>query len=338
MNVPCPSCGKVYHIAEDRLKFGEVIAFQCPACHQGLIRVGEENPIPPASGPEAKPPDPQLRKKILRTLKDLPPMPQVVLKAQQMMANPDSGVKELAGLLETDQSLVTKVLRLGNSAYYGLSGKISSVQHASVLLGYETLGELISVAGASSLLGKKLKGYGMESGDLWRHSLAVAFGSRIIARKTGLETPHEALLAGLVHDVGKIILDPYVLEKRNAFVEYTEGGRKTLLDAERAILGFDHAEIGAEACRLWNIPDTISAAIRFHHEPSHGKEKQLAYTVHTADYIAIMTGIGTGIDDMLHQMEDAAMEVLHLNEENLNEIVMEVLDSVEKIAEDMKMG
>jgi len=337
MKVRCPNCRTTYNIAEDRLKFGEAVAFQCPACHEGTIRLGEENTIPPATASEAKPPDPELRKKILRALTDLPPMPQVVLRAQQMMADPDSGVKQLASLLETDQSLVTKVLRLGNSAYYGLSGKISSVQHASVLLGYETLGELISMAGASSLLGKKLKGYGMESGDLWRHSLAVAFGSRIIARKIGLESPHEALMAGLVHDVGKIILDPYVLEKRNAFVEVTGGGRRTLLDAERAILGFDHAEIGAEACKLWNIPDAINRAIRFHHQPSYGKGNQMAYTVHMADYIATMSGIGTGIDDMLHQMEDSTMEVLNLSEENLNEIVTEVLEAVQKIAEEMKM-
>ena len=104
---------------------------------------------------------------------DLPLMPQTVLKAREIMADPNSDFKELSELLKTDQAIATKILRLANSSYYGLSGKVSSVQRAAVVLGHKTIGELITMGGASSLLGNRLEGYGLDAGALWKHSLAV---------------------------------------------------------------------------------------------------------------------------------------------------------------------
>ena len=147
-------------------------------------------------------------------------MPQVMIKAREVMNNPKSNFKELADILEVDQAMAARVLKLSNSAYYGLAGKVSSVQHASVLLGYKTLGELVSMAGSSNLLGKTLEGYKLDSGDLWGHSLTVAFGSRLIASKKKPDMENDAFAAGLIHDAGKLVLDAYIYERRDLFEEF----------------------------------------------------------------------------------------------------------------------
>ena len=141
-------------------------------------------------------------------------MPQVMFKARELMNDPTSSFKALADILEKDQAMATRVLRLSNSAYYGLAGKVTSVQHAAVLLGYKTVGEVVAMATSSKLLGDSLEGYKLDSGDLWKHSLAVAIASRLIAARTNKDLENDAFAAGLIHDAGKIVLNKYVLEEK----------------------------------------------------------------------------------------------------------------------------
>jgi len=113
-----------------------------------------------------------------------------------------------------------------------------------------------------------LPGYGLESEDSWRHSLSVALGSKIIASRKNTDLEMVAHTAGFVHDVGKIILDPFVLENKETFETYLLQEQQTYLNAEQSIPGFDHAEVAAEVCQKWSIPEVISSAIRYHHSPS----------------------------------------------------------------------
>lgn len=337
MRVECPNCHKAFNIPDARLPMGEEIAFPCPAC-KATIELDLRSKSAHA-GTSTPPCDKKqlsgeaLKKKILRTVSDLPPMPQTVLKAREIMANPRSDFKELAVLVETDQAIAAKVLKLANSAYYGLSGKVSSIQHASVVLGHKALGELITMGGAASILGGILEGYGLKAGDLWRYFLGVAFGSRIIANKKKPALVNDAFAAGLIHDVGKLILDQHILERKELFQEFMADGQQSFLAAEKHILEFDHAEIASEVCKSWNIPQFLSTAIRYHHYPSRSQGNELAYIVHTADAIAMMTGLGLGIDGMLYKMDDKAMEFLDFEEEDVNDIMRQVLESVQKISE-----
>jgi HD-like signal output (HDOD) protein len=216
-----------------------------------------------------------------------------------------------------------------------LSGKVSSVQHASVLLGFKSLGELISVAGISNLMSKDLKGYQVDSGDLWRHSIAVAFGSRIIANRKDAEFGNVAFFAGLIHDAGKLILDPYVYERKDTFDEFMAEGKNTFEKAEKTILGFDHSEIASELCQKWKISNDQRIAIRFHHCPSRSDGNELAYILHMANYIAMVNGYGAGTNGARYQTEDGVMDFLDLREEDVEHIKNDVHESVEKIAEEV---
>ncbi|MFC1533539.1 HDOD domain-containing protein [Thermodesulfobacteriota bacterium] len=232
--------------------------------------------------------------------------------------------------------MATRVLRLANSAYYGLAGKVSSVQHASVLLGYKTVGEIVSMAGSSTLLGNSLEGYKLDSGDLWKHSLAVAFGSRLIAVNKKPELDNDAFAAGLIHDAGKLIFDKYILERSDVFERFMSDGQQTFLNAEKEILGFDHSEIAYEMCKSWKIPASLTTAIRYHHYPSRSQENELAYIVHVSDCLAMMSGIGIGVDGMLYKMDDKAIEFLDLQEGDISSIIEETVESVQKISQQMQ--
>jgi len=225
VKLQCPECHKVYQIPEERLPKDKEIAFPCPAC-KTIIKV-ERAGVPSAKAPAAGSQTDgdalkgeALKARILKRVTDLPPMPQTVFKAREILRDPRSSFQELANILESDQGIAARVLKMANSAYYGMMGKVSSLQHASVLLGYKTLAEIVSLAGASTVLGGMLAGYGLSAGDLWKHSLGVAFGSRIIAAKKKPELANDAFAAGLIHDAGKLVLDPYISEWKDAFDRY----------------------------------------------------------------------------------------------------------------------
>jgi HD-like signal output (HDOD) protein len=317
---------------------GKKISFPCPDCKGNIeldlvSKSAQGSDLLSARKQKERLTGEALKNKILRNVKDLPPMPQTVLKAREIMANPKSDFKELAKLFETDQAIATKILKIANSPYYGYSGKVSSIQRASLVLGHKTLGELITMGGTASLLAHRLEGYGLEAGELWKHSLAVAFGARIIANKKDPALSNDAFTSGLIHDSGKLILDQYIKERWELFEEFMNDGQQTFLGAEKKILELDHAEVASEVCKVWQIPQPVTVAIRYHHYPARSKGSKLAYIVHVADAIAMMTGLGLGIDGTLYQMDDTAMEFLDLQEGDVNDIMGGVLEAAQKISE-----
>ena len=273
----------------------------------------------------------QLKNRIMITLDDLPPMHEVVMKAQEIMADPGSDIEDLVAIIETDQSIAVRILKLINSAHYGLSGKVSSIRQACSLLGLRTLQEVIITVGVSKVLGRKLKGYEFGSGELWLHSVATGFCSRILVERKNPELVSDAYMGGLLHDAGKIILDQYVLERKDAFKDFMKDETKTVLDAEKRILGFDHAEIASDICTKWNIPENVTLAIRYHHYPSHSDENELAYIVHTADYLARLSGLGYEDDDLMRELEEGALEFLGFKQEDFSDITFQVLEYVQKL-------
>jgi len=345
MKITCEQCRKTYQIPDERIPRGKEIVFPCPSC-KSLIRIylpaDNSQTVPSAaeapSAPDQKASrqDQDLMKKILSAVEDLPPMPQIVLKAQQVMAKPNAGFKEIGAIIETDQAIAARVLRMANSSFYGLSGMVTSVHQASVILGLKVLGELTLLLGTSKLLDRELKGYGVDAGTLWKHSLAVAFGSKLIANKRIPRFENDAFSAGLIHDAGKLVLDPYIFQKKPEFDVLMQDGKKNFLDAEKELLGFDHAELTAELCRFWKIPENQTLAIRCHHEPAlMQEERKLADILHVANVIAIRSGYGTGESTPLYPVQNASLEDLLFSEEDLYGIQREVADCVEKISSDL---
>jgi HD-like signal output (HDOD) protein len=344
MEVSCTSCNKSYNLPDDRLPQGKVISFPCPSCKAkirlDLRQKDEEDPEesgkvvfkPLADSSEAVLDKEDLKKKIVKKVDDLPPMPKVMLKAREIMADPNSSFKEIAKVIETDQAIAAKILKVANSAYYGLSGMVSSIHQASVVLGYKTLEQVITMVSSASLLGKQLKGYGLGAGVLWRHSLAVAVASKSISQKRAPALENDAFAVGLIHDAGKLALDQYVLTQKKEIDAYLRNNGGCFLKAEQEVLGFDHTEIALELCKKWKLPEDHAAAMRFHHTPSDSKNNQLAHIVHAANFLVCRHGFGTG---QLFDEENVAPETLsalRLKLDDLDVIGTEVAATVEEIA------
>ncbi|MBW2410104.1 MAG: HDOD domain-containing protein [Deltaproteobacteria bacterium] len=276
-----------------------------------------------------------LKARIIKATRDLPPMPDVIFKIQRTLLDPNAYAQQIADLIETDQALAARVLKIANSPFYGMTGKVASVHHAAVILGFKTLGELTTIAGFSELMGNKLAGYGYRADELWRHSLAVALASKHIAQKLNPELISDALTAGLIHDLGKLILDPYVFEQREIFDEFMEATEQTFLRAEKHILGFDHAEIAYEICRHWNFPEALALSIKYHHYPSLSKDSQMAYILHLADYIAVLSDSGYDMDEILDIQEEGTQAFLEVHQEEIRSISSVIIASIANIEEEL---
>jgi len=356
MRVECPNCRMISAIKEDRIvTLQSAINLSCPTCKFSMVlhlqfSLGGTDSPPDlqnqaedqlTSGSPVKDARTQRRitahkAKILRSLVNLPPMPHIILKARDILSDPDSSLKDLAKVIEIDQALVAKVLTLANSAYYGVSGMVSSIQHASVLLGQKTLGQMITISASSVLLNKKLKGYGIAPDDMWKHSLACAFAAKRIAEMYDGDLIDDAFTAGLLHDAGKIILDPYVIKRKDEFMQLDSPKKMPIFEAEKEIFGFDHAEIMSRACRLWRFPESQVTAIRYHHQPSCYADNELACIIHLADVLAKSAGFPAGQSAALDQIAPEILEFLHIQAQDLDIVAAAVTDDLQKIKEDLK--
>ena len=347
MIIECANCKKKFKIKEDQLPKGKIVTFPCKNCGEKFrldLRIGQiineksvgsepsDADLAPNPQPKDEIDDQGLKDKILKSVKELPPMPQVVIKTQELISDSNVDAKKIAETIETDQGIATKVLKVANSSYFGMSGKISSITHASVVLGHEILGEVVALAGAEGILDGKLAGYGYDSEDLWKHSLAVALGSKFVSNLKNPDLVAEAHMAGLIHDVGKIILDSHIVEKKEEIESFMQKEEKTFLDAESQYFGFNHAEIASEVCKNWNFPESLNFAIKYHHQPGNSDGNELSYILHLADYIAILSGIGYDSDDILYELEEGTMDYLKITSDDVSEIVLKVTESVGKIS------
>lgn len=342
MHIICSNCDKSYNLPDNRLPTGKVITFACPAC-KAKIELDLRTPPEDASASEKLVYKPlseetdsvltvdEIKKKIIKRIDDLPPMPKVLFKAREVLSDMNSSFKDISTIIETDQAIAAKVLKVANSAYYGLSGMVSSIHQASVVLGYQTLEQVITMVSTSSLLGKQLRGYQLSAGVLWRHSLAVGLASKLIAKKRAPSLESDAFSVGLIHDAGKLALDPYVQKKSKEVAQFLRDQSPSFLFAERTVLGFDHTEIAQDLSKKWNLPENHGAAIRHHHTPSEASNNQLAQIVHVANYIAAQSGFGGGPGFDTESLDPNSLEALRLKPDFIEEAVTQIASDVEEI-------
>jgi putative nucleotidyltransferase with HDIG domain len=291
-------------------------------CRQLVRDLASKTEGPTAdTGESSQIPAPSLKNAILQKMKDLPPMLLTVVKAKKILASEDSDFESLQRILETDQSMVAKVLKTANSPYYGVSGKISTLKHAITMLGFKTLSQVITMAGTGNFLNQPLKGYGYTAQEVQDHSLAVGFGSRSLAALVNPAAEEDAFIAGLLHDAGKIMLNPYVAECQ---ICPKTGGQDAVSDIEKRVLGCDHSEIAAEVFSQWNFPVSVVDAIRFHHTPDQSGDKELAYILNAADVLAKVKQDDIPIYEISSVLNENVSDFLGLEQEDVAAIFIEM--------------
>ena len=269
-----------------------------------------------------------LLEQIVSSAKDLPSLPAITYRVIKLVDDPQSTAKDLNDVITQDQSLTAKVLRLANSAYYGFPRRISTVTDAIVLLGFNTIRSLVLSASVYHILEKPLEGYALAPGELWRHSQASAMAARLIAQRARYRQPDQAYIAGLLHDIGKVLLNHHLREQYHEVVARV-GGEKTFIDVEEEVLGFNHAQVGALLAEKWNLPPDLVEAIGCHHQPAAAKKnRELTAITHLADALCMTMGLGLGIDGLYYKVDEDAIRLLKLKEEELEQLISRLADTL----------
>ena len=259
---------------------------------------------------------------LVASVNDIPALPSVTVQVIKLTEDPDSTVEDINRVISQDQGLTAKVLRLANSAYYGFPRRIRTVTEATVLLGFQTIKSLALAASVSEVLSREMQGYALPAGELWRHSQAVAIASRMIAKAVKFRNQEEAYTAGLLHDIGKVILNHHLKEAYREVVQAIESNGTSFPEAEENILGFTHAQVGSRIAEKWNLPEALVEAIACHHEPGAARiDPVLTAIVHLADAVVMMMGIGLGVDGLDYSFETSVLEKLGLTDKNVEEMM-----------------
>jgi len=200
---------------------------------------------------------------LLSNFKELPAMPNIIMRALNIMKDPDSSLKELAKIISYDQSLSTKVLTLVNSSYYGFPQQITSISRAISLIGMSKAKNLILTVAMRPMM--------QNQGDkeLWKHSIMTAIGCEYIAKYLKIMDVDEAFVIGFLHDLGKIILngkDARLYDKVKETVALNPSAN--LLEVERTYFGADHCQMGSIITKRWQLPLIVNNAVKYHHTPS----------------------------------------------------------------------
>lgn len=274
-------------------------------------------------------------REVLKRIEDAPLLSSSASRLLQITADPEHSLGEVADIVKTDAALTARVLRVVNSAAFGLISTISSIDRAISYLGERlVIGIAIDIC-ASQLFDKPLTGYEAQRGDLWRHDLRVAIASREIARLAPQDMAVDlAFTGGILHDIGKSILSEFLTGTAQSVLETIEKGEaQDYLEAERAMLGIDHAMVGYELARKWQLPEPLQQVIRFHHKPSEADEehRSLVYAVHLGDIIAMMGGGGTGSDTLQYHMDSAYTDYLDISVEQLTMTLLHVEEEFSKM-------
>lgn len=241
-------------------------------------------------------------RRLVQRIVDLPTLPVVIPTVFRLAEDPRSSAPDLAKVIASDQSLASRILRLANSAFYGFPREITSINHAVVLLGFETVKSIALATTVFNTLQEGESAGAFDRQQFWLHAAAVAAATRMLARGRKTMDLEGAFVSGLLHDIGKVVLDRFFASRyRHAVRLVAEVDCLLLREAEVAVFGVDHTEIGRWLAERWRLPQAIVAAIAFHHRPAEAGEPHadLVASVHLADVVARNAAIGSGGDRLI---------------------------------------
>ncbi|MEI7637406.1 MAG: HDOD domain-containing protein [Syntrophus sp. (in: bacteria)] len=264
----------------------------------------------------------------MENINTLPTVPGVLKKLSVVIEKPRITLVEISSFISNDPALTTRVLKMVNSAIYGFPGRIASVSHATMLLGLNVIKGLLLGVSVFELMQKTMSG-------LYEHSLACAIASRVIAQKKGLKEPEEVSVAGLLHDIGKVILTLEFPTEYQVAMNEAQGKGISIFDAEKNQFNATHANVGSWLAEKWRFPSNLIEVIEYHHRPVLAKNAQMETAiVHMADLLVRARGFGFAGGIFVPEVNTIAYELLKLSEGDIKDVLMEMEDNMES-AEDI---
>jgi HD-like signal output (HDOD) protein len=273
----------------------------------------------------------------LENVENLPTLPAVVRQLQVLIDNPRSNMAQIAAVITRDQAIATRIIRLTNSAFYGLSGRITSIQHAIVLLGLNTVKNLVTGVSVVKTFGKLPGAPLFDREKFWLHTFACALCARAIATDLKAEEPEDYFLAGLLHDMGILILDQFFQTEFIEILQRSTIDRIDYIDAEKAVLGLTHEEVGEFVAMKWKLPEVLMHSIRFHHKPTLAGSccagsAPLIFVVHLADTTVNRNGLHMGQPSGSKIFDNSALRTIRMTERHVEELFEGIGKEVKTVA------
>jgi HD-like signal output (HDOD) protein len=274
--------------------------------------------------------------RVIENIDNLPSLPSIVGRLMQVVNSPDTSSDDAAKLIEKDPALTSKMIRLANSAFYGIPRSISSVSSAVVILGFNTIRSLVLSASVMKMFSGGAK-QGIDKDLFWKHSIVTALAAKSIVRyymNVRMRDPESAFCAGILHDIGKLIFHEFVYDDYLEACDYSKSKGIALLEAERIVLGIDHAEIGKILSDKWALPLDLEYSLVYHHNPQAAdKVLDLVTTVHMADIFTHRMGLGLWENEPFQDEWSQARTVLGIDDADYQKLASIIADKVGKSVE-----
>ncbi len=256
----------------------------------------------------------QLEKRVAG-ISNMPTLPGVIKSIGRMVEDRDSNAKDIGEIISKDQVLSARILRLINSPVYGFPGRISSVTHALVLLGFNVVKGLVLSTAVFDTFAKQALG-------LWEHSLGCAIVSRRLAKELGIPDIEEIMIAGLLHDIGKAILSFVASNEFDTALKIARMKNCHIAIAEREVFGVDHSRVAGWICQQWHLPPRLSDALVYHHRPDLSKtHPKVTMIVHLADILVRGMGYGSPGDMTMPPLDHVAFQSLGISYEQIDHVL-----------------
>ena len=271
-------------------------------------------------------------KDIVSRIDQLEPIPAVATQILALAEDPDSSLSDIADLIMNDPALTANLLKICNSAFFGLNRKVESLRDAIAFVGLDHIIFLVMLGSVSRNLKKQTQGYGLGEGELWRHAVLSAHIAKTLAEKTG-QSQHKHLVytAALLKDIGKLILGRFVAFSYEEINILVSSQGFSFNDAEKEIIGMNHEELGAMVCQKWRFSEKLTYIIRYHHlSDESARDDTITLLVYLADIICMMMGICTGVDGLCYRFYGGVLNRMNLTEKDLQAIMAETGCNQEK--------
>ena len=259
---------------------------------------------------------------IIEAVDHLKPVSDVAGKVMALLDDPDCGMSDLSDIIRHEPALTANVLKLANSSYFGLPGKINDAKQAVVYLGMTQVVDLVLLICCSESFSGSHGGYGLNAGELWKNAVAAAILANDLAEIKGLKQTSLFFSGALLRDIGKVVIDQHVKSAIEPILNRVKNQAITFREAERQVLGFDHCQVGAMVAKNWHFPKPLQCIIRYSHAPLEAKGCFLeAAIVYMADAMCREMEIGLGVDDPSYPEDDRVARSVGLHPPQIQGVI-----------------
>lgn len=253
----------------------------------------------------------------------LPPMPRNVVSLLDLLSNPEVDIEQVVQLVQYDPALTAQVLRLCNSAYFG-GAPASDLHEATARLGFNEIIQLVTALSTARLVYPQQKGYGIEAGELWKHSVATALVGKFLAVDRG-DNAATVFTACILHDLGKVVLSRNLEGKYQQIIDEVNNTHSPMIAVEQKLLGFDHTQVGGRLLERWQFPGDLVEAVRFHHEPAKApNHARIAAYAYLGNMIASFMGYCCGHQALALQGQTEALELTGIRADQIPKCMTQV--------------